>query len=93
MTRLLDKIAFVTGAGGIGRSICERFLAEGAQVAAADISLEQAESAVNSLAEGQAIALHCDVGDTDSVRDAIARVVREFGSLTVLCNTAGGSTP
>jgi NAD(P)-dependent dehydrogenase (short-subunit alcohol dehydrogenase family) len=95
MTRLTGKIAFVTGAGGgIGRSICERFLAEGALVAAADIALDQAESAVSRwLAEGHAIALHCDVSDTASVRDAIAKTVAKFGRLNVLCNTAGGSTP
>ena len=47
MGRLDEKFAFVTGAGGgIGRSICERFLAEGACVAAADIDLAQAQAAV-----------------------------------------------
>jgi NAD(P)-dependent dehydrogenase (short-subunit alcohol dehydrogenase family) len=95
LTRLKGKIAFVTGAGGgIGRSICERFLAEGALVAAADIAADSAESAVSSgLAEGRAIALRCDVGDSDSVRDAIAKTVARFGGLNVLCNAAGGSTP
>src|SRR6185369_13964336 len=94
MTRLNGKIAFVTGAGGgIGRSICERFVAEGAFVAAADIDAEHAESAVRTArANGRAIALRCDVGDTDSVRDGIARTVATFGGLNVLCNVAGGST-
>jgi NAD(P)-dependent dehydrogenase (short-subunit alcohol dehydrogenase family) len=95
LTRLNGKIAFVTGAGGgIGRSICERFVAEGARVAASDIDLDRAESAVGTaLAQGRAIALRCDVGDSDSVRDAIAKTVAAFGGLNVLCNVAGGSTP
>ena len=94
MSRLAGKIAFVTGAGGgIGRAICERFVAEGALVAAADIDTGLAEVATSSSrAMGRAIALRCDVGDSESVREAIALTVDAFGSLNVLCNVAGGST-
>jgi NAD(P)-dependent dehydrogenase (short-subunit alcohol dehydrogenase family) len=94
MHRLNGKIAFVTGAGGgIGRAICASFLAQGAQVAAADIDRASAESAVGSwLVEGRALALRCDVGDIDSVRIAITSTVKTFGRLNVLCNVAGGST-
>lgn len=94
MNRLNGKIAFVTGAGGgIGRSICEHFLAEGACVAATDIHIDQAKAAIGTAqAEGRAIALGCDAGDSDSVRDAIAKTVAAFGGLNVLCNVAGGST-
>jgi NAD(P)-dependent dehydrogenase (short-subunit alcohol dehydrogenase family) len=92
---LADKVAFVTGAGGgIGRAICERFLAEGACVAAVDINAEAAADAVGAAtAPGRALALQCDVGDSGSVRAAIAATVARFGRLNVLCNLAGGSTP
>lgn len=92
--RLNGKIAFVTGAaGGIGHAICERFLAEGAMVAATDLDPALAELAVGpAITQGRAIALGCDVGDSASVRDAIARTVATFGRLNVLCNVAGGST-
>lgn len=95
LNRLVGKIAFVTGAGGgIGRSICDRFLAEGAHVAAADVMFEQAEAAVGAAQnEGRAIALRCDVGDSESVRKAIETTVATFHGLNVLCNIAGGSTP
>ena len=47
--RLVDKVAVVTGgASGIGRAMCERFAAEGAKVAVAD--LDQAAGA--ALARG-----------------------------------------
>ena len=94
MGRLQGKFAFVTGAGGgIGRSICERLLAEGARVAAVDIDLAGAQVAVTGgLAEGRAIALACDVGDSDAVRAAIAQAAAALGRLNVLCNVAGGST-
>jgi NAD(P)-dependent dehydrogenase (short-subunit alcohol dehydrogenase family) len=94
MPRLMGKVAFVTGAGGgIGRAICERFLVEGARVAAVDIDAGAADQAVTSATDpGSAIALQCDASDSDSVRGAIARTVTTFGSLNVLCNVAGGSS-
>ncbi|MGE8163787.1 SDR family NAD(P)-dependent oxidoreductase [Paraburkholderia sp. NPDC080076] len=93
MTRLNGKIAFVTGAGGgIGRAICERFLAEGSSVAAADINPDLDGLFSSAEAEGRFIVLRCDVGDSDSVRNAIAHTVEAFGSLNVICNVAGGST-
>ncbi len=94
MSRLEGKIAFVTGAGGgIGRAICERFLAEGACVAAADIDGARAAEALSGApVSGRTLALACDAGDSESVQAAIAEAVRAFGGLNVICNIAGGST-
>ncbi|PMS30110.1 NAD(P)-dependent dehydrogenase (short-subunit alcohol dehydrogenase family) [Trinickia symbiotica] len=93
--RLKGKMAFVTGAaGGIGSAICKRFLAEGALVAAADISAERAAANLAAaIQQGHALAIECDVGDGDSVRAAIARAAEAFGGINVLCNVAGGSSP
>jgi NAD(P)-dependent dehydrogenase (short-subunit alcohol dehydrogenase family) len=86
-------VAFVTGAGGgIGRSICEHFLAEGARVAATDIDPDAAAAAITTAAPGQAVAFSCDAADSESVRQAIARTVTELGPLTVICCVAGGSS-
>ena len=93
MPRLNGKVAFVTGAGGgIGRAVCERFLAEGAQVAATDIDIEAASQAIAGAGEGRAVAIGCDAGDGEAVRASIARTVSAFGTLNVLCNIAGGSS-
>lgn len=94
MARLHGQVALVTGAGGgIGRRICERFLEEGARVVALDLNPDTAAEAVASAPE-RALALGCDVGESDEVRGAVAAAVGRFGGrLTVLCTTAGGSTP
>ncbi|WP_221177078.1 SDR family NAD(P)-dependent oxidoreductase [Nocardioides pocheonensis] len=85
-------MAFVTGAGGgIGRATCERFLAEGARVVAADISREAAEMAVESRPDN-AVAVSCDVTENDSVSEALRTGLEAFGRLTTLCQFAGGSS-
>ena len=92
MARLRGKVALVTGAGGgIGRAVCERFLAEGARVIATDIALEAAEIAVGS-APDRAIAVECDVTDPRSVGAALRDGLEAFGGLTTLCQFAGGSS-
>lgn len=94
MNRLEGKVAFVTGAGGgIGGSICRRFLAEGAHVAAADVDEGAAKAAVgDARSSGQAIVLRCDAGDPGDVREAVRATAEAFGRLNVLVNVAGGST-
>jgi NAD(P)-dependent dehydrogenase (short-subunit alcohol dehydrogenase family) len=73
--RLQGTRALVTGAaGGIGRATAERFLAEGARVAAVDLG----ESPVATLA------LIADVSDESAVEVAIGRAVSAFGGLDVV---------
>jgi len=94
MARMQGKIALVTGGGGgIGRSVCERFAAEGANVAVAEIVPEAGLETVRIIeaAGGQAIFVHTDVTEPDSVQEAVAETVRAFGALNVLYNNAGGN--
>jgi NAD(P)-dependent dehydrogenase (short-subunit alcohol dehydrogenase family) len=95
VNRLQGKVAIITGAGGgIGRSICAQFLAEGASVAATDIDGDAAARAVGreAIDSGRAIALSLDAGDADGVRGAVQRAVQGFGALSVLVNIAGGAS-
>jgi len=88
MQRLQDKVILITGAaGGIGSGCVERFVAEGALVAAADI----AEERVRALAErlgSRVLPLVIDIGDEQSFKNGIEAAVDRFGKLDVLFNNA-----
>jgi NAD(P)-dependent dehydrogenase (short-subunit alcohol dehydrogenase family) len=78
------KSVLVTGGSrGIGLAIVERFKADGWRVAACARALEHLE---HSRAD---LRFACDVTDPAAVRDGVAAVVREFGSIDVLVNGAG----
>ena len=100
MGRLAGKVAFITGGGGgIGRATAERFAEEGAKVVIAEIDTGRGKAAADSartLAKnsgGDALFIHTDVRERKSVEAALAQTMEHFGSLTILHNNAGGSTP
>jgi NAD(P)-dependent dehydrogenase (short-subunit alcohol dehydrogenase family) len=100
MARLAGKVAFITGGGGgIGRATAERFAAEGAKVAVAEIDEKSGEAAAQSArllgakSGGDAFFVRCDVRERQSVEAAMVETVKRFGKLTILHNNAGGSTP
>ncbi|SMH44512.1 3-oxoacyl-[acyl-carrier protein] reductase [Rathayibacter oskolensis] len=84
---LQGRVVVVTGAGrGIGRTIAEAFLAEGASVAALDVA---AESVADFADRPSAAGIAVDVRDSASVATAIAAVVERFGGIDVVVNNAG----
>src|SRR5581483_4840216 len=92
MSEFEDKIAIVTGgAGGLGKTFVNAFAGEGATVVIADIDLEHAQEAASSIREagGQALAVHVDTADTDSMAAMAAEVERELGGVDILVNNAG----
>ncbi len=100
MARLAGKVAFITGGGrGIGRATAERFAEEGAKVVIAEIDVMSGEAAAQSAraraknSGGDAHFVHCDVRERASVEAALAETIARFGSLHILHNNAGGSTP
>ena len=92
--RLQGKVAVITGAAsGIGLGTLERFVAEGAQVLAADIQ-DEAGRALAERFPGQVRFAHCDVSDPPQIKAAIELAVAEFGGLDILFSNAGhGGSP
>ena len=90
MTARLDgRVAVVTGAAsGIGHAIAERFVAEGALVAIADIDSAGARRAADALGD-RGLAVTCDVSDSAAVDAMVAAVVARWGRIDVLVNNAG----
>jgi NAD(P)-dependent dehydrogenase (short-subunit alcohol dehydrogenase family) len=84
-------VAFVTGAGGgLGEGICTSLAAAGARVVCADVVTGRAEQIARQVTDagGQALPLHADVADRESVDAAVRRSVAEFGGIDVLVNNA-----
>ncbi len=96
--RLVDKVAFVTGASrGIGEAISRRFGAEGARVALAARNLRDCERIAAEIRHSgaDAVAIECDVTLGLSISNAIAEVTARWGRIDILVNNAGlgGPTP
>jgi NAD(P)-dependent dehydrogenase (short-subunit alcohol dehydrogenase family) len=94
MQRLHNKITLVTGAGsGIGRATALRFAAEGAQVAALDVSAEGLANVVATIeaAGGQALPFVADVSRSEDVRRAVEQALAEWGRLDAVFNGVGVS--
>ena len=93
MKRFENKIVLVTGAGrGIGASIAKRFALEGAEVIVNySGNDEAAQKTVDEITAtgGQAQKYKCSVNDSESVKVMIDEIIKEFGRIDILVNSAG----
>ncbi|MGG4144043.1 SDR family NAD(P)-dependent oxidoreductase [Paenibacillus algorifonticola] len=90
--RLHGKIALLTGAGsGIGKTTAERFAKEGAAVIVNDIDEAKGLETAKAIqaAGGEALFLHADVTDADSVRSMVEKAIAAYGAIDILFNNAG----
>ena len=90
---LKDKIAVITGAGGI---ICSEFakaMAEcGAKVALLDINAEAVKAVAAEIGEN-ALAVPCNCLDKADIEKAHATINEKWGAVNFLINGAGGNNP
>lgn len=91
MPPLDDDVVIVTGASrGLGRSMAERFSAEGARVTLTARDRDQLEEVAADLS-GESLVVPADVRDSDAVTQVVEQTVDEFGRLDTLVNNAGVS--
>jgi D-sorbitol dehydrogenase (acceptor) len=87
--KLKDKVAMVTGgARGLGAAIVDRYVAEGARVAVADLNFAEAKETAGRHGE-EAFAVALDVTKTASIEQAVESVVARWGGVDILVNNAG----
>ena len=94
MFRVLDKVAVLTGGGGVLCSTMSKALATaGAKVAVVDISADAAQMVVDEIkaSGGKAIAVQCDVLDKTSIEAAARKILSGYGRVDILVNGAGGN--
>ncbi len=86
------KTAFITGgAGGFGRAFAKALVAEGANVALADVDERALARAVEELQAppDRLIGLVCDASDRGSLEQAAGETFRVFGRVHLVFNNAG----
>jgi NAD(P)-dependent dehydrogenase (short-subunit alcohol dehydrogenase family) len=85
----MEKVWFITGSSrGLGRSLTEAVLKNGAKVAATARNPQQ----LNDLKEkyqAQILPLQLDVTDPKQIEDAVNQTIKTFGRIDVLVNNAG----
>jgi NAD(P)-dependent dehydrogenase (short-subunit alcohol dehydrogenase family) len=81
-----ERIVFITGAnGGLGTFVTQSFLQHGDKVIGASLHMDSSEFPSPNFR-----AMSVDFINEQQVRDAIAKIIAEFGRLDVLVHVLGG---
>jgi len=90
MRDFAGRTAFVTGgANGVGLGLARALLAEGCNVAIADIRQESIDAALKSLAHAKLMGIRVDVASRSDMARAADAVESRFGTVSLLFNNAG----
>jgi len=88
------KVAVVTGAGsGLGAAIAIGYAQAGVRVALLDINDDGMHDTEGIITEqgGESASFHADVTSSDSLRECSGRIVKQFGRVDILVNSAGSA--
>ncbi len=90
----MEKVAFITGAGGyIGGETAITLAKEGVKIAVCDINEETVSATVTKIKEigGVAKGYIADVTDSKNIEDTMKKAAEELGGLDIMVHVAGGS--
>jgi len=96
MSQTHNKVALVTGAGaGIGKAAARALLQGGYQVVLAGRNLAKLEKAMIDIGGSaeNCLAVTCDVGKPEQVKNLFKAVKEHFGRIDLLFNNAGMGAP
>jgi NAD(P)-dependent dehydrogenase (short-subunit alcohol dehydrogenase family) len=88
---LRDRVVLITGGGsGIGATMVEAFVAQGASVAFVDIARDESSEVVERLAAGpqEPLFLECDLTNLAALEAAMEEARQRLGPIAVLVNNA-----
>jgi NAD(P)-dependent dehydrogenase (short-subunit alcohol dehydrogenase family) len=92
--RLQNKLAVITAAGsGMGRAGVQRFVAEGAHVAAIDINREALDHLVAQVGRENVVPIQADLSNPDEIRESINDAAKRLGGIDILWAHAGTPGP
>ncbi len=96
MKRFENKVAVVTGAGGVlCSSFAEALAAEGAKVALLDLNEDAANAAAKAICDKgyEAYGFKADVLDKECLEGVHKEILAKLGKCDILINGAGGNSP
>lgn len=89
---LSGQVVLITGGTrGLGLALAREFAAQGCKLVICARNEDELEDARRELSArgAEVLALRCDVGDPNQVRDLVAQATRNFGRIDILINNAG----
>ena len=87
---LSRRVAVVTGAaGGIGKAIADKLVAEGANVILTDVTEDALQKALSTYKKDQVAGAVCDVTKEDSIEEAYKKACLAFGGVDIIVHSAG----
>jgi len=85
---LKNKVAVISGVGGIGQNVAKLFDKEGVKLALADKDITLIQNILGELKQDPLI-VSCDITNLEQVRELYSKTLEKYGKIDFLVNTVG----